>query len=69
VHNRVVGDAELVLGAEIVPEVWASAVAGEELLGGGEGFGGFGFCFFDEVNLLVVEVLMALSGVLPFAFF
>ena len=49
------GDAELVLGSEVAPEVMAGAGSGEELLVGGEDFGGLGFVFFEEFDAVAAE--------------
>ena len=40
----------MVLGAEVAPEVLAGALVGEELLVGGEDFGGLGGVFFEEFD-------------------
>jgi hypothetical protein len=49
------GNTELVLSAEVAPEVMAGALVGEELLVGGEDFGGLGFVFFEEFDAVAAE--------------
>ncbi len=43
------------MGAEVAPEVLAGALVGEELLVGGEDFGGLGGVFFEEFDAVAAE--------------